>query len=156
MRSQKDAEQTFQREGVPGAFKKFAAVAAVDYEDRSAFGHYSPHGRTNAGPKASLAAALRARVEEVLTHADTMNGANAQAQTGGVAATYERLAQQLEIHTCDVDKMWAAGRALPIMKSATTRSLFGWARYSVNRCQAVLADLELVSSRLRFYWRRDC
>jgi hypothetical protein len=53
----------------------------------------------------SLAAALRARVEEVLAHADTMNDANAQAQMRGVAATYERLAQQLEIHAGDVDEV---------------------------------------------------
>jgi hypothetical protein len=34
-----------------------------------------------------------------------MNDANAQQQMRGVAATYERLAQQLEIHAGDVDKV---------------------------------------------------
>jgi hypothetical protein len=53
----------------------------------------------------SLAAALRARVEEVLAHADTMKDADTQRKMRSVAATYERLAQQLELHASDVDKM---------------------------------------------------
>jgi hypothetical protein len=53
----------------------------------------------------SLAAALRARSEEVFTHAETMKDAEAQRRMRGIAATYEKLAQQLELHAGDVDKV---------------------------------------------------
>jgi hypothetical protein len=52
----------------------------------------------------SLAAALRARAEEVLTHAEAMQNANTQKKMRGVAATYEKLAQDLERHACDLDE----------------------------------------------------
>jgi hypothetical protein len=52
-----------------------------------------------------LAAALRARAEEVLAQAETMKSADAQGKMRGVAATYEKLAQKLEQHAGDVDQV---------------------------------------------------
>lgn len=53
----------------------------------------------------SLAAALRARVEEVLTQAETMKDWDTQRKMRGIATTYEKLAQRLEQHADDVDKV---------------------------------------------------
>jgi hypothetical protein len=53
----------------------------------------------------SLAAALRARVDEVLAQAETMKDAAAQRKMRGVAATYEKLVQRLEQHASDLDKV---------------------------------------------------
>jgi hypothetical protein len=52
----------------------------------------------------SLAAALRLRAEEVLTHAEVMENADTQRRMRGVAATYEKLAQGLEQHAGDLDE----------------------------------------------------
>jgi hypothetical protein len=52
----------------------------------------------------SLAAALRARAEEVLTHAEAMQNSDLQHKMRGVATTYEELAQGLERHACDLDE----------------------------------------------------
>ena len=52
-----------------------------------------------------LAAALRARVEEVLAHAESMKDGDAQRKMRGIATTYEKLAQRLEQHAGDVDKV---------------------------------------------------
>jgi hypothetical protein len=51
----------------------------------------------------SLAAALRARVEEVLAHAETMKDWDTQRKMRGIATTYEKLAQRLEQHAGDMD-----------------------------------------------------
>jgi hypothetical protein len=69
----------------------------------------------------SLAAALRARVEEVLAQAETMKDADAQRKICGVAAAYEKLAQRLEQHARDLDEVTGRGRDQSIMRPATTR-----------------------------------
>jgi hypothetical protein len=51
----------------------------------------------------SLAAALRARVEEVLAHAETMKDWDTQPKMRGIATTYEKLTQRLEQHAGDMD-----------------------------------------------------
>ena len=48
----------------------------------------------------SMAAALRLRAEEVLTHAEAMQNADTQKKMPEVAVTYEELAQ--ERHACDL------------------------------------------------------
>jgi hypothetical protein len=53
----------------------------------------------------SLAAALRLRAEEVLTHAEVMKNADTQRRMRGVAASYEELAQGLELHAGDLDEL---------------------------------------------------
>jgi hypothetical protein len=51
----------------------------------------------------ALAAALRARSEEVLTQADSMVTADAQDAMRKIARTYQDLAQRLEQHAADID-----------------------------------------------------
>ena len=53
----------------------------------------------------ALAAALRARAEEVLTQAELMKGADTQRKMRAIATTYESLAQRLEQHAGDIDKL---------------------------------------------------
>jgi hypothetical protein len=53
----------------------------------------------------SLTAALRLRAEEVLTHAEVIKNAETQRRMRGVAASYEELAQGLERHAGDLDKL---------------------------------------------------
>jgi hypothetical protein len=53
----------------------------------------------------SLAAALSARAEEVLTHAEAMQNSDLQHKMRGVAASYEELAQGLERHAGDLDEL---------------------------------------------------
>ena len=52
-----------------------------------------------------LARSLRARAEEVLAKAETMKDADAKQKMGDVAASYEKLAQQLEQHAYDLDRL---------------------------------------------------
>jgi hypothetical protein len=53
----------------------------------------------------ALASSLRARAEEVLAKAETMKGAGAKQKMRDVAASYETLAQKLEQHAYDLDKL---------------------------------------------------
>ena len=52
-----------------------------------------------------LASSLRARAEEVLAQAETMEDAGAKQKMRDVAANYEKLAQKLEQHVYDLDKL---------------------------------------------------
>jgi hypothetical protein len=52
-----------------------------------------------------LANSLRARAEEVLANAETMKDAGAKQKMRDVAASYEKLAQSLEQHAYDLDKL---------------------------------------------------
>ena len=52
-----------------------------------------------------LARSLRARAEEVLAKAETMKDADAKQKKRDVAASYEKLAQQLEQHAYDLDRL---------------------------------------------------
>jgi hypothetical protein len=52
-----------------------------------------------------MAAALRSRAEEVLTDAEVMKNPDTQRRMRGVAETYEKLAQGLEQHADDLDKV---------------------------------------------------
>jgi hypothetical protein len=53
----------------------------------------------------SLARELRARAEEVLAQAETFEDAGARQKMREIAASYEKLAQLLEQHARDVDKI---------------------------------------------------
>ena len=53
----------------------------------------------------SVAKDLRERAEEVLAQAETMKDAGAAQKMRDVAASYEKLAQQLEQHACDLDRL---------------------------------------------------
>jgi hypothetical protein len=53
----------------------------------------------------AFASSLRARAEEVLAQAETMKDAGAKKKMRDVAASYEKLAQQLEQHAYDLDRL---------------------------------------------------
>ena len=53
----------------------------------------------------ALASSLRARAEEVLAQAETMKGAGAKKKMRDVAASYQKLAQRLEQHAHDLDRL---------------------------------------------------
>jgi hypothetical protein len=52
-----------------------------------------------------LASSLRARAEEVLAKSEIMKGADAQRKMRDVAASYKKLAESLEQHAYDLDKL---------------------------------------------------
>jgi hypothetical protein len=53
----------------------------------------------------ALANRLRARAEEVLAKAETMKDVGAKQKMRAVAASYKKLAQELEQHACDLGKL---------------------------------------------------
>ena len=52
-----------------------------------------------------LARNLRARAEELLARAETFEDADARQKMRKIAATYVKLAQRLEAHAHDIDKV---------------------------------------------------
>jgi hypothetical protein len=77
----------------------------------------------------TLAAALRARVEEVLAHAETMKDWDAQRKMRGIATTYEKLADVASLRRRRCEIAHTVLKANPERAMAKAAPLLGWDRH---------------------------